>query len=142
MYSTVPPWLRLKAVTHWRFNGRTRPGISAGRLRSGIRRVPFTEPSHQTGSSLGDFHRGVSSSLPYDMALEYHSFAPLSKVILQISARIIHIFLASDSLRVGATLAVAPIPPFHTNSVGCRKGSPYAKTGQEKPPQLSPQRFA
>ena len=32
MYSTVPPWLRRRAVTHWRGNGRTRPGISTGRL--------------------------------------------------------------------------------------------------------------
>ncbi len=28
-YSTVPPWLRRAAVTHWRSNGRTRHGISA-----------------------------------------------------------------------------------------------------------------
>ena len=47
-----------------RYNGRTRPGISSRRLRSGIRRFPFTEPLHQIGSSLGDFRRGVSSSLP------------------------------------------------------------------------------
>ena len=47
-----------------RYNGRTRLTISGQRLRSGIRRFPFTEPLHQIGSSLGDFRRGVSSSLP------------------------------------------------------------------------------
>lgn len=62
-YSTVPPWLhRLGAATHWRGNGRTRPGISSGRLGSGIVQGGIAEPFQQTGSSLSDLSRRMSSS--------------------------------------------------------------------------------
>ena len=66
-YKCIPrfhPGYGKKAVTHWRFNGRTRLTISGQRLRSGIRRVPNAEPLHHVGSSLSIIRRGVSSSLP------------------------------------------------------------------------------
>ena len=55
-YSTVPPWLQHFAVTHWRFNGRTRSAISGRRLRSGII-LCVPRSLAPTGSSLCDPQR-------------------------------------------------------------------------------------
>jgi hypothetical protein len=43
-----------KAVTHWRFNGRTRQGISSLRLRSGILSGRGTDALHQNGNLSGN----------------------------------------------------------------------------------------
>ena len=50
------------ATTHWHSNGRTRYGISAIQLRSGITYGRFTRSSHQTDLSLSSLPMGMSSS--------------------------------------------------------------------------------